>query len=174
MEWTDERIALLTRLWREGFSASQVARQLGAVSRSAVIGKVHRLGIAGREIASQPRGLAARLSKPAHPQNPTQRRASAPRGPTAPPPQHIVYEVSATATLITLSEHGCRWPIGDPNDAGFGFCGRTRSGRGSYCDGHSPMSHGRRVGAIPAKQIDHLVSRFGDPTLMDLRGAASA
>ena len=58
MEWNDERIAALTRLWREGYSATQVAQQLGGVSRSAVIGKVHRLGIAGREAPSGLRGVS--------------------------------------------------------------------------------------------------------------------
>lgn len=48
MGWTDERVALLTRLWNEGFSASQIATQLGGVTRNAVIGKVHRLKLEGR------------------------------------------------------------------------------------------------------------------------------
>jgi GcrA cell cycle regulator len=56
MEWNDTLIAELTRLWREGFSASQVARQLGGVTRSAVISKVHRLGISCHARPSRPRG----------------------------------------------------------------------------------------------------------------------
>jgi len=49
MSWTDERVDLLSRLWMEGRSASQIAAQLGAgLTRNAVIGKVHRLGLAGR------------------------------------------------------------------------------------------------------------------------------
>ena len=49
MSWTDERVDLLSRLWLEGRSASQIAAQLGAgLTRNAVIGKVHRLGLAGR------------------------------------------------------------------------------------------------------------------------------
>ncbi|MEP4560994.1 MAG: GcrA family cell cycle regulator, partial [Nitratireductor sp.] len=43
MNWTDERVELLKKLWAEGLSASQIAAQLGGVSRNAVIGKVHRL-----------------------------------------------------------------------------------------------------------------------------------
>ena len=46
--WTDERVDLLRRLWEEGQSASKIAAQLGGVTRNAVIGKVHRLGFAGR------------------------------------------------------------------------------------------------------------------------------
>lgn len=48
MSWTDERVGLLTRLWSEGHSASQIAGQLGGVTRNAVIGKVHRLKLEGR------------------------------------------------------------------------------------------------------------------------------
>jgi hypothetical protein len=50
------------------------------------------------------------------------------------------FDVVATATIHTLAEHGCRWPIGEPNEDDFGFCGRHRSGHPSYCDGHAPMS----------------------------------
>jgi GcrA cell cycle regulator len=48
MNWTDERVELLKKLWNEGLSASQIAAQLGGVSRNAVIGKVHRLKLSGR------------------------------------------------------------------------------------------------------------------------------
>ncbi len=46
--WTDERVELLKRLWGEGLSASQIAAEIGGVTRNAVIGKVHRLGLSGR------------------------------------------------------------------------------------------------------------------------------
>ena len=46
--WTDERVELLKKLWADGLSASQIANELGSVTRNAVIGKVHRLGLSGR------------------------------------------------------------------------------------------------------------------------------
>ncbi|MFC3265598.1 GcrA family cell cycle regulator, partial [Camelimonas abortus] len=46
--WTDERVELLKKLWSEGLSASQIATAMGGVTRNAVIGKVHRLGLSGR------------------------------------------------------------------------------------------------------------------------------
>src|SRR5499426_1834676 len=46
--WTDERVELLRKLWSDGLSASQIAAQLGGVSRNAVIGKVHRLKLSAR------------------------------------------------------------------------------------------------------------------------------
>lgn len=48
MEWTKERVATLKRLWEEGYSASQIAAALGDVTRNAVIGKAHRIGLKGR------------------------------------------------------------------------------------------------------------------------------
>ncbi|MFZ1341367.1 MAG: GcrA family cell cycle regulator, partial [Paracoccaceae bacterium] len=48
MSWTDERVETLKRMWGEGQSASQIAKELGGVTRNAVIGKVHRLGLSNR------------------------------------------------------------------------------------------------------------------------------
>lgn len=65
MAWTEERVALLTRLWNEGHTASQIADQFGDITRNAVIGKVHRLGLSGRSATSRFR--AARIRMRAHP-----------------------------------------------------------------------------------------------------------
>lgn len=53
--WTDERVELLSKLWREGLSCSQIAAQMGNLTRNAVIGKVHRLGLPGCAKPSAPR-----------------------------------------------------------------------------------------------------------------------
>ena len=71
MNWTDERVEKLKKLWSEGLSASQIAAQLGGVSRNAVIGKVHRLSLPGRAKAG---GTAAAVRTP-------KRNTSAPRAP---------------------------------------------------------------------------------------------
>ncbi len=70
MAWTDERVELLKKLWGEGLSASQIAGRLGSVTRNAVIGKVHRLGLSGRATTSRmkshrprPRMAAKRMAK---------------------------------------------------------------------------------------------------------------
>ena len=55
MAWTDDRVEILKKLWAEGLSASQIARELGDVTRNAVIGKVHRLGLAGRASPTKPK-----------------------------------------------------------------------------------------------------------------------
>jgi GcrA cell cycle regulator len=161
MEWNDERTAALARLWKDGLSASQVAQQLGSVSRSAVIGKIHRLGISGRDAPSRPRGVSTRTTVKRKATQGGRRQASLP-SPHRAAASSAPFEVAPTATMATLTKHGCRWPIGDPGDEAFGFCGRLRFGRGAYCQGHAPMSVGRRLGAMPAKQIDDMVTRFVD------------
>src|SRR6478672_10898235 len=60
--WTDDRVELLKRLWAEGLSASQIAGELGGITRNAVIGKVHRLGLSGR--AKSPSSSVPRPRKP--------------------------------------------------------------------------------------------------------------
>ena len=59
MSWTDERVEQLKKMWNEGQSASQIAKELGGVTRNAVIGKVHRLGLSNRTS-----GSATKPSKP--------------------------------------------------------------------------------------------------------------
>src|SRR3954469_23529852 len=61
MNWTDERVETLKKLWADGLSASQIAAELGGITRNAVIGKVHRLGLSGR--AKSPTSAAPRPRK---------------------------------------------------------------------------------------------------------------
>jgi GcrA cell cycle regulator len=157
MEWTDERIASLKTMWLAGMSASQIARSLGGVSRSAVIGKVHRIGIAGREAPSRPRSVVGFRPKRVRRVNgggqPRKNSPTPERLPTPPP----FVETTATATILNLSEHSCRWPIGDPAALEFGFCGRRRAGRGSYCQLHAEASFRQRA----ARNLSAEIRRAG-------------
>jgi len=158
MDWNDTRIEQLTKMWREGFSASQVARELGGITRSAVIGKVHRLGISGRSCPSRPRSLGGRPPGVAR-----VRAAAARREPaaSAPRPEPIpTIGPFPTATVLTLTEESCRWPIGDPDQAEFGFCGRERAGRGPYCQGHGPLALRHRDKGMKPREIDQIVQRY--------------
>jgi GcrA cell cycle regulator len=174
MAWNDLRIAELTKMWSEGFSASQVARQLGGVSRSAVIGKIHRLGISARLGPARPRAPGGRPPRLARVSSSGERRKIAP-GPPRPTPAAI-YEVFATATVLTLTEASCRWPIGHPNQAEFGFCGRERAGKSPYCDGHAPIGLRQRDVGMKRQEIERIVRRFveGPPPLSSLEIASEA
>ena len=154
MSWTDDRVTTLKKLWLDGLSASQIAKQLGGVTRNAVIGKVHRLGLSGRAAPSQPARPAFKAPRPARPA--AQTMPSAPRRVVTPehaptqavvssgvaPPTLPVYrdEQPGSATVLTLGAHMCKWPIGDPSSDGFTFCGR-RSSEGPYCGEHARVAY---------------------------------
>lgn len=161
MNWTDERVELLKKLWAEGLSASQIATQLGGVSRNAVIGKVHRLKLSarGRASAAQPRAKKAPSVSPAPVQKPVARpvrSAPASVGATALAVQfeaqpaaramvhmseNVVLPISRNLTLIQLTERTCKWPNGDPLSEEFSFCGNEAGEAGPYCGYHSKLAY---------------------------------
>ena len=142
MSWTDERVSTLKKLWLDGLSASQIAKQLGGVTRNAVIGKVHRLGLSGRAAPSQPARPAAQ-AMPSAPRRVTPVEAPTSSVPVASPPAPLPafrHEEPGSATVLTLGAHMCKWPIGDPSSEGFTFCGR-RSSEGPYCVEHARVAY---------------------------------
>ena len=147
MGWTDERVELLKKLWLDGLSASQIAKQLGGVTRNAVIGKVHRLGLSGRAAPSQPSRpvfKAPRAPRPAAAPAPRRIEGHAPRshGPTPAEPRQVYYpEEPGSATVLTLGAHMCKWPIGDPATDNFTFCGRRADQDGPYCAEHARVAY---------------------------------
>jgi len=153
MAWTDERVEALKKLWAEGLSASQIAKQLGGVTRNAVIGKVHRLGLSGRATPSRPARRATKPSRPrttasspaaAAPRAPrpaASAPAAAPKPAAAAPVEPAVLPSGELATVLTLRDSMCKWPIGDPASSSFRFCGRKTGAGGAYCEGHSEMAY---------------------------------
>lgn len=144
MGWTDERVTTLKKLWLDGLSASQIAKQLGGVTRNAVIGKVHRLGLSGRAAPSQPQRPAfkpQRVARPAAPAPQPVRRPAVVGGPVAPSPVIHRVEEAGSATVLTLGAHMCKWPIGDPSSDGFSFCGRRTGEDGPYCSEHARVAY---------------------------------
>ncbi len=98
MSWTDERVELLKNMWGEGRSASQIAKELGGVTRNAVIGKVHRLGLSNR--ATPAKAAKTAKEKPAA-KEPAKRKpkatpAAAPK--STEPPSHT----TTVATALTI------------------------------------------------------------------------
>ena len=141
MSWTDERVTTLKKLWLEGLSASQIAKQLGGVTRNAVIGKVHRLGLSGRATPSQPSRpvFRAQRPRPAVVAPPAPRREPLMRAPV--PVPSPVLDLPGTATVLTLGAHMCKWPIGDPSSDEFSFCGRRAGQDGPYCIEHARVAY---------------------------------
>ncbi|MEM9937260.1 MAG: GcrA family cell cycle regulator [Pseudomonadota bacterium] len=152
MAWTEDRVEVLKKLWAEGHSASQIAKELGGVTRNAVIGKVHRLGLSGRATPSRPVKRPPRLARP-KPRVQPDGSVVTPR-PAAPtvdaqlkkvekavmatlPPQPLAD--GEAATILTLRDSMCKWPIGDPADPKFAFCGRKAT-CGPYCAEHAKVA----------------------------------
>jgi len=165
MSWTDERIQELTRLWQQGLSASEIGKRLG-VSKNSIVGKAHRLnlpsrpspirhgeeadGAAGAE-AAEPQGRAAR--KPSGKANGRsgskngqangtgngKANGSAKRkgtGTTGDNPASVRAQVEARG-----GRSGCLWPIGDPNDPDFHFCGAAAAPGKPYCPEHAARAY---------------------------------
>jgi len=144
MGWTDERVETLKKLWLDGLSASQIAKQLGGVTRNAVIGKVHRLGLSGRATPSQPQRptfKTPRAPRPAIAASPAPRRSIEASMPHPLPAPILAPEEPGTATVLTLGAHMCKWPIGDPASDSFTFCGRRSDREGPYCTEHARVAY---------------------------------
>jgi len=161
--WTDERVDRLKKLWSEGLSASQIAAQLGGVSRNAVIGKVHRLNLPGRAKAggatsarSQKRVTMPAQSRPAAfaPRTIT-RTVTRPVGATMLKEEveiealeemvvstsNVVVPIFKRVPLIKLTERTCKWPLGDPLKDDFCFCGNDSPDNTPYCTYHQKLAY---------------------------------
>ncbi|WP_265975581.1 GcrA family cell cycle regulator [Brucella intermedia] len=154
-EWTDQRVETLKRLWAEGLSASQIAAQFGDISRNAVIGKVHRLGLASRKTTTVkvPRKNKAHAS-----QHSVEKQASRPASTVIygntlvaveEEPQHVqsaqVVPIFPGVTLMELRPSTCKWPIGDPLSPGFRFCGARTENGSPYCGYHACLAYQPRA-----------------------------
>ena len=154
--WTDERLDLLKRLWCEGLSASQIAAEIGGgMTRNAVLGKSHRLGLvrkgsagirtprprkessapgktqpAERPVRHEPQPMISIESQSSHEQH---RAVSLPME-AAPPPR-------SGLTIMELREGMCRWPLGDPTTPAFRYCGAHGVAGLPYCSHHAQIAY---------------------------------
>ncbi|UCH74763.1 MAG: global cell cycle regulator GcrA-like protein [Rhodospirillales bacterium] len=115
MEWSEERVELLKSLWSKGRTASQIAEELGDITRNAVIGKVHRLGLSSRP-------------------SPIRRERQHRPAPVAAPRE---------ARPKRVSDRECHWPIGHPREPGFHFCGAPAEPDRPYCAAHCVIAYRR-------------------------------
>lgn len=156
--WTDERVELLKKLWSDGLSASQIATELGNVTRNAVIGKVHRLGLSGRAkdkpettAVARPRKAPVRAPSTPTPIAPAIRStlvvAPLPRTPVVEQAMEVAtaedlaIPTSERVTIMDLRESMCRWPMGDPTKPEFRFCGARSITGLPYCTHHARVAY---------------------------------
>ncbi len=153
MEWTEESIARLRELWAEGHSTAEIGRRMG-VSKNAVVGKAHRLDLAGRPSpirregdAEPPQATVVRrmtgstlpplaAAAPVPPPPPLPRPATALARAEAPKPQ-VVLSVPARAPRA----HTCCWPLGDPGTRSFRFCDAGAMPGKPYCGEHAAVAY---------------------------------
>jgi GcrA cell cycle regulator len=156
--WTTERVQQLQRCVIAGLTCSEIADEIG-VTRNAVIGKIHRLGLSpGRPRGRRPAALAQRMrTAPAQARRPPTRIARILRavaaGQTVLPFQTTIevpgVESALRCSLLDLPGGRCRWPLSDPGKPDFGFCGNDAIAGISYCAGHARLAYrlpsGRRA-----------------------------
>ena len=141
--WTAERIAQLRHCVVTGLTCSEIAAEIG-VSRNAVIGKIHRLGLStGRPAGAPAQSCPPRASRP---RVPSQRRLlqlaclqTSDGG--VPIALSASVESAHPCSLTELAERKCRWPLGDPMSADFAYCGNEAFTGFAYCAGHARMAY---------------------------------
>lgn len=179
MSWTDERIATLTKMWEGGATASQIADELGGVSRNAVIGKAHRLGLKSRpspvkanEAKAAPKKDAPAAPKPAAAPKPKPKPAVA--APVVPAVEQHSEPRPQPARPVADTEAAAPRPVANANSQplpgrsenlrvhSVGPGGFVRQGPGEQQAPIPPAPPRRRVPAKPSPEI------AGKTTLLDL------
>lgn len=145
MSWTEERIERLKAMWAEGATASEIADKLGGVSRNAVIGKAHRLGLEARPSPVKPgeeKDHAPAAARPA-------KKAEAAPAPKAPPaPEKAAAEVAARAPTPQARRHGDGMQYRSVGPGGF-----IRQGPGDQQAPIPPAPPRRLVPAKPSPEV---------------------
>jgi GcrA cell cycle regulator len=170
--WTEHRIAFLKKAWNDdGLSAKQIAEspafEGSGLTRSSILGKIHRMKLQTRSTSSRPRASAPRGPKSVAPSvaaravaTKTKSRTfafgSGPDGYVAKPAEpyvesgeELVIPVAERKTLQDLEAGDCRWPINDPRAADFHFCARPKVPGLPYCPHHSAKAY----------QVPHVIRR---------------
>ncbi len=142
--WTPERIAQLRDFVDSGLTCSQIAAEIG-VTRNAVIGKIHRLGLSpGRPAAQPARSCPPRGRRPRLPSPRQMLRlvyADAPGIAEGTGTQSEVIDSTQRCSLLELTQNTCRWPVSDPGAADFSFCGNDAHTGFPYCAAHARMAY---------------------------------
>ena len=152
MVWTDEAVEELRKMWDRGMTTGQIAKALN-VTKNSIIGKVHRLCLTARpspikKLPEKENTPVVKEEKPAKaPKSPAKSASVAevikeiPEPSVAKPAAPLVEETNIP--LVKLDNHTCRWPLGDPRDDDFCFCGkRVRTGQ-TYCEEHAAIAYVR-------------------------------
>ncbi len=129
IDWTSDRVNALLALWNEGVTTAEIGRRLG-ITKNAVVGKTHRLGLSRR-----PSAAASPVSKASQP-SASSAMPAAPRRPEPPPlPQGEIVRLEKLASGM------CSWPEGEPGTENFRFCGHPAAPGKPYCEAHCARAY---------------------------------
>ena len=129
MSWSDDRVEVLKKLWGEGKTAAEIAKELGeGVTRNAVIGKAHRLKLSSRISPIQQNVKKIKANSEA---------SLPPRRPSRKVPIYLGKELQ----MEDLRDKMCRWPNGDPQEKNFSFCGCDTIEASPYCEKHTEIAY---------------------------------
>lgn len=133
---SEQRKDLIRKLWDDGLSASQIANEIGdGMTRSAVLGVIHRLGIQRGTIVARVQPIVRKPSRRVHTPNPEAE-------PPQPKPSCTEVACVGGVALVDLRDHHCRWPLGDPREIeSFRFCGEHHAAGKPYCEGHCDVAY---------------------------------
>ena len=133
MSWTPEKQEKLKKLWKQGYTASQIATMLGDTTRNAVIGKAHRLNLQARAKSKKPAYKANEENNNVT-ENKTQKLGRKAKFKALLLDKS--FEQENPKKLEELTDDTCRWPIGHPYEENFYFCGRKPMEKFPYCKLH--------------------------------------
>lgn len=153
MIWTDEAVEELKRMWDRGMTTGQIAKALN-VTKNSIIGKVHRLCLTARP--SPIKKVSAKKTPAAKKENTKPNKESRKTSAVATnapkeekiPAQAASFIEETNIPLVKLDNHTCRWPLGDPRDDDFCFCGKKVKTGQTYCEEHAAVAYvkaGRKI-----------------------------
>lgn len=164
MGWTDKMVEDLRKMWKEGLTTGEIGKRLG-VSKNSIVGKVHRLGLSGRPSPIKKKVVtedAVATEKNIEAKSPEPKAKEVQPVKAAKEEKHrpqIKAEVrheeiesvkiepkfeprkDGKIMVTHLDNHTCRWPIGDPKDENFHFCGKKIRIGQTYCDEHAALAY---------------------------------
>jgi len=126
--WTPETVRQLEEHWKAGTSISDIVKDM-KISKNAIIGKAHRLKLPIRTRGKS--GPKTHIRSRTAPGIRVRQRVGA----------NVTFNPDGLISLVKLGPHDCKWPVGDPREDDFGFCGATRMDRSPYCKQHVEVAY---------------------------------
>ena len=144
MAWTDEMVEGLRQMWDEGLTANEIAKRLG-VSKNSIVGKVHRLCLKARPSPIKRKDVVEETVVDNVQEVVPETEVVVEKTIEVTVKKNKKSEKNGNIKLVELDSHTCRWPLGDPRDDDFCFCGKKIRLGQTYCDEHSTLDYVKAI-----------------------------